>query len=90
MIFRLGGDEFAVFALGMTDEESCKKHLEKIAEEAKEILTSNEKCSSVGLSIGCTIYGGKKVDFEEIYNSSDSALYQVKETEKGRYVISKC
>ncbi len=85
-VFRLGGDEFAIFAPGMT-KEACKQRFERIRQAAASIYVSGFGSIKIGISIGCTIYQGEDISFEQIYHSSDEALYWAKENGKDRYKI---
>ncbi len=88
VVFRLGGDEFAIYAPKLTDEQLCRNRFEDMIHAAECIFTSDKACTSVGLSIGCTIYRGEKTDFDSIYYSSDKALYSAKNSGKNKAIIT--
>lgn len=82
---RLGGDEFMIFATG------CD--LDAATEIARRILTKAYASESIsgrshfGVSIGICIATQPDVNYDNMYRSADSALYNAKSSGRNRYVI---
>ncbi|NCC42122.1 MAG: GGDEF domain-containing protein [Clostridia bacterium] len=86
IVWRLGGDEFAVYAVGLVDKEICEKKFEQLKNDLRHVQTSNPKCNSITISVGCTICQKANMNFEDLYRYSDEALYEVKKNSKGGYL----
>lgn len=87
IIGRIGGDEFAVLMKGVKDEkEACQKAAEivSIAKEKRK-MGRKEGTISVGVSITDEVIN----NFDELYKSSDTALYEAKMLGKDRYSLFK-
>lgn len=87
VIWRLGGDEFSVFAISMVDQDTCRQRFEDLNLRLSKINETLEIKEEITVSIGCTICIGETLLFEDIYHSSDEALYKVKKSGKGRMVF---
>lgn len=86
IIFRLGGDEFMAFIPQCATSvliENCSK---RIINGMKEVAKKQNKTISV--SIGVAMCNSEeKVDFTELYNRADKALYHRKHNGKNGYTI---
>lgn len=83
IIGRLGGDEFMIFFKGLKDQEVISKLTEKLLKILRVDIHGVEISASIGL---CMDLKGKLI-FDELYNISDTMLYQVKENGKNHYKI---
>lgn len=83
IVSRIGGDEFFVLMKDITDIKSAEQ-------KAKDIIAINDKIkeqTGTSCSIGAVFVKGKKLLFEDIYDSADKALYMSKRSGKNRYEI---
>lgn len=88
VIWRLGGDEFAVYAVNLLDPDICRRRVEALMEKLESTTVPPFDCLSIRVSVGCTICRDGAPSFDEIYRSSDEALYEAKNAGKGRLVIT--
>lgn len=86
IIGRLGGDEFFAF----TEEIPSKQWVRKIAARICDKLNINYSVDGVTLqtsvSIGVVITELRNADFQKLFQSADSALYDAKSQGKGKVV----
>lgn len=75
IIGRLGGDEFMFFLQGRT-EEQYKSVLNLFLERLKKLEVG--KIHSIPCSIGVAFVTPESLEFENLYNVADQALYQAK------------
>ena len=80
-LFRYGGDEFLILS-----NSDCKQTLEKL----KKI---NKKLSKIELDVSLHVSGGicelkPGISIKSTIKTADDALYQVKKSSKGRFLIS--
>lgn len=87
IIWRLGGDEFAIYAVNMLDPATCRKRFEALTERIAAAQIPPYGTLSIRVSVGCVICRGERLDFEQIYQASDAALYEAKNAGKGTIVI---
>ncbi|MCL2796952.1 MAG: diguanylate cyclase [Firmicutes bacterium] len=78
IIGRLGGDEFAVFCRGIGEPYNAEHKAEQILRAWKEIVPKGGSKSITG-SIGIAMVPQHGVEFNELYNNADIALYKAKE-----------
>ena len=88
VIWRLGGDEFAIYAVSMLDHEAYQKRFSALLQKMMEISVPSCGIIRVQVSAGCTICLSEEMNFEKIYKSSDDALYEAKNSGKGKIVFS--
>ncbi len=88
VIWRLGGDEFSVFAISMVDEDTCQQRFRELNLRLQEIRTAPASSRRISVSVGCTICMNETPVFEDVYHTSDVALYKAKKSGKGRLIIS--
>lgn len=81
LIGRLGGDEFMVFCNSIKSAEEVHTYSQKIVDTLK--LEVGGICISASLGVILDELG--RCNFEELYSLGDTALYQVKYTNKGIY-----
>jgi len=78
--FRIGGDEFAGILIGK-DETYFKQKLEKIKQALDQMKIENRESPIkpyLSCSIGAHLITESEYDFEEIYQTTDIALYKAK------------
>ena len=83
---RMGGDEFAAELLfGMdTTDAAMRERAQQIFDEVSITLKGVE--GGTGISMGAAI-AGQGATFSQLYEISDTALYQAKANGRGRLVI---
>ena len=86
--WRLGGDEFAIFAANMLDADTCLRRFTVFQKRVSEIKLPDQVKEPISVSIGCTLCLSEHLDFNEVYSSSDAALYKAKKMGRGKTVIS--
>ena len=87
ILWRLGGDEFAIFANGMVDPNICQRKFDELTRLLEDVDFAQAVSLHIGISVGCTIYSGKSIDFASLYKISDEALYEAKNNGKGRIIL---
>ena len=85
LVFRLGGDEFAVIMVGMINEDKSI-----VTKKAKQILKglsdTSDNLPDVSVSIGATFSKGDGT-VGKVYKEADLALYEAKNSGKGKIVF---
>jgi diguanylate cyclase (GGDEF)-like protein len=87
VIWRLGGDEFAVYMVNMLDPDVCRQRFEAVMEKLKNTKAAQYESLNVRISAGGTLCKDANCDFENMYRMSDAALYESKNTGKGKVII---
>ena len=84
---RMGGDEFAAALFFRTDtpEKVVWERAQQIFDKVS--ITLKGADAGAGISMGATI-AEPNATFNQLYEAADKALYQAKETGRGRLVIS--
>lgn len=88
ILWRLGGDEFAVYAVGLTDKKICQQRFAELKRLLAKVDFPQAASLQIQLSVGCIICTGEELEFNQLYKISDEALYEAKNTGKGKMVIS--
>lgn len=87
LVARFGGDEFVILS-----EETKDNNIEKIAKHLLANLNQNHyidgKSISVSASIGAAIIDANVANLHQAMEAADKAMYEVKKTGKGRYVLA--
>ena len=86
IIARPGGDEFSVFITGIPSPELAKTKAESIC-RALRSLGKPEEDFVLSCSVGVSIFPKHGTSFNELYHTSDLALYQAKREGKDRYCL---
>ena len=82
IVGRLGGDEFEVY-LENVSKVDLEVYLERMIAELEMTIEKIKIKSTIGVA-----YDKKgKCNFKELYKSADLALYALKKTNKGSYLI---
>ncbi|MDC0535310.1 GGDEF domain-containing response regulator [Francisellaceae bacterium] len=82
---RLGGDEFALILENINTNELKAIASKLVSESEKEIIIQNNLIS-ISSSIGISIYPDDGKDLADLLKKADIALYQAKETGKGKFI----
>lgn len=83
---RIGGDEFMVLVMGEMGKDFVDARCRSVLHEFKTYRT--EEASGFSCSIGI-VEDTRGLNFEEMYNHADKALYQAKADGKGCFFIEK-
>ncbi len=83
---RMGGDEFAVmmFFNKSVPEKAIKEHAQQIFDKVNLTVKSAE--GGTGISMGAVI-AKSEATFNRLYEEADNALYEAKESGRGRLVV---
>ena len=84
---RFGGDEFIVFVKNTNDPDTARKMAEDISNGVSASVKLPEKDKKISVSIGISLYKGLAVNYSEIFNRSDMAMYNAKADPDHRYCI---
>jgi diguanylate cyclase (GGDEF)-like protein len=83
---RQGGDEFVVFCPGIKSAETAKQKAAQLAGVWKHIIP-NGSDKHITASIGIALTSPNGLQFQELYDNADTALYQAKERGRNCYVL---
>ena len=81
---RYGGDEFVVFVKEAHDKEQISKQFMKVREVLSSIELEGFGNVPASFSAGAANYPSDAIEYEELCNAADNALYKVKESGKGK------
>lgn len=84
---RIGGDEFVVFMKNAPDESLVRKKAQKICDMLRESYSRQGVEHVISASVGVAYYSIHGNNYYELYNNSDSALYEAKDTGRDRFVV---
>ncbi|GEM_PF-1611597 len=84
-IARFGGDEFTVIATRIESEEVLTSLAEDLIQLAAAPIVLQGKSYKVSATIGISIYPKDGAQIDELVKHADSAMYQAKESGKGKY-----
>ncbi len=87
IVCRMGGDEFVVFSLQYTNQETLENAIHKLQKKLDSVLIDSKKIS-IKISIGGVICNQHNCTFKQVYNISDTNLYNVKNSGKNNCRIS--
>ena len=77
IVGRIGGDEFVVF-MKATTEDFARKKAELLCKNAQKVVYDGEERLQVTVSVGGAIYGKDGMNYAELFDSADEAMYMVK------------
>ncbi len=86
-VARLGGDEFVVLLLGLDSIDECNVALQRLLDALCKPLSVCGKTPSISASIGVSLYPMDDADSDTLLRHADQAMYQAKQSGKGRYQI---
>ncbi len=87
IVARVGGDEFAVFMKHVTGEQMIEQKAQKLVSTLKREINAYGKSMRISGSVGIAMAPKDGIDFHELFQKADYALYEVKKTGKGRYAM---
>ncbi len=87
VLWRLGGDEFAIYAIKLTDPDTCRQRFGELMKLLENVELTQEIIVHVRISIGCTICQSDGPTFADLYKVSDDALYESKNNGKGQLIV---
>lgn len=90
IVARLGGDEFAIIFSHLHEEKHIRQIAEKIISSISQPFENFENSvtiSSIGVSIGISVFPFDTENTETLVKCADIAMYQAKQAGKGRYVF---
>ncbi len=87
VVGRIGGDEFIVF-MKDTSEAMARKKAELLCKNAKKVVYGGDKKLKVTISIGAAVIGKDGKDYNSLFKSADTAMYQVKHLDKNGYAFA--
>lgn len=82
---RYGGDEFVVFITGAYEKDYIDEKVGKIANELSSIELDGFGRVPTSFSAGGASYPSDGASYDELCNAADEALYEVKESGKGKF-----
>lgn len=87
IIGRIGGDEFIIFFKNVQDLEDVKKKAQTMINEMHLLENSHRGELHISCSIGVSIAPRDGMEFTELFQKADWALYQAKNAGKKQFVI---
>lgn len=87
IIGRIGGDEFAIFFKNIHDLDDVKKKAQAMIHETYLLEESHKHQLHISCSIGISIAPRDGMEFTELFQKADRALYQAKNEGKKQFVI---
>lgn len=83
LVGRVGGDEFVLFLPGITGDEDIARYAERLCA----LRETDEKQSSISVSVGIARYPEDGRDYSTLSRRADLALYRAKREGKRRYAF---
>lgn len=77
IVGRIGGDEFVVF-MKATTESFARQKAEMLCKNVQKVVYGGEKRLKVTVSVGAAVYGKDGMNYAELFDSADEAMYSVK------------
>lgn len=87
IIARIGGDEFLVFVRNILDINIIKDRAVKVIESFRNIFADELKDCQLSCSIGISLSPQDGMDYQDIFQACDQALYHAKQQGKNQYVM---
>ena len=89
-VARFGGDEFIVIADGVSEPSDVDAVAQKIIETVARPIPAPARAGTTEITIGCSIgisrYPRDGADPDTLIRLADAAMYQAKQTGRGRYL----
>lgn len=87
-VARLGGDEFVVLLEGLSQISALNTIAQNIIEEVKKpyLLDGNQE-TTIGTSIGISVFPDDANDLEKLLTYADSAMYKAKQNGRNTYAF---
>lgn len=87
LVARVGGDEFAILCRPGSTEDEAQNIAERILELFRQPVRFQGKPCNLGTSIGIATSEGGDRESEDLLNKADAALYEAKQSGKGRICL---
>ena len=87
IVGRIGGDEFIAFMKDVRDMEAIRNKADAVCDAISHIHRGRIPSFRVSSSIGIAVYPDHGVEYEELFQKADKALYFTKERGKNGYTI---
>ena len=84
---RIGGDEFMVFMRHTAAPENACRLAERLQAQVQHAFADDPLAGHVSLSIGIALCPEHGQTFEALFKAADDALYKVKSTSRGKYLV---
>lgn len=81
---RIGGDEFLIYFPEVSDDEAVRKKLEQLISSLRTVIPE-EGAPPVSCSIGAAVFPRGAIDYLELYQCADQALYFQKNNGRGGF-----
>jgi diguanylate cyclase (GGDEF)-like protein/PAS domain S-box-containing protein len=88
VVARVGGDEFAVLCTDLDADGEATAVAERLIEVVSRPIAIGEVTATVGLSIGVAFHDPAAEVEGRLVDAADHALYQAKQSGKGRWVVA--
>ena len=86
-VYRIGGDEFVIILENLKNEESILEIINRIFNNNREILLSNDVAVSLTFSMGISRYPDDGSEVETLLHKADQAMYYAKDNGKNSYLF---
>ncbi|MDQ2839564.1 MAG: GGDEF domain-containing protein [Acidobacteriota bacterium] len=88
IVARLGGDEFAILQLPITERRNAETVAERVTYVLGRPFDACQERVTIGASVGISIPLPGQTDSALLLKRADDALYQAKQTGRGRFVYA--
>lgn len=78
-VARMGGDEFTIILEGCLSEQDMAVVAQRITGALGEPFDLGQRQTSIGVSIGITVYPSDDHDVDDLFKHADTAMYQAKQ-----------
>ena len=87
IVARLGGDEFVIFLKNIKSKQSILPNIEELLQKLYLKYKNKSKTVQIGASIGISFFPEDGMNFQELYETADKAMYYAKTQKKNAYYI---
>jgi len=78
-VARMGGDEFTIILEGFSHENDITRVARRITESLSEPFRLGAETTTIGVSIGITVYPTDDQEIDDLLRHADAAMYQAKQ-----------
>ena len=87
IVARIGGDEFLVFMYNITSRDLLIRRAEKVVNVMQNVLQDTQRGVSLSCSVGLTCYPSDALNYQDLFNCCDRALYMAKLLGKNQFAF---
>lgn len=87
IVARMGGDEFVIYLRAMTNPMTIEQKAGHICMQIRLLSDYKKEWEGISASIGVAATKQEEINWDELYHTSDVAMYQAKEDGKNKYHI---